>query len=311
MPLYPLLNKRGYFFTGILFCLAGAICFSTKAIFVKLAYRETTIDAISLLALRMVFSLPFFLISALVSSSQQRNVRFTTRQWLMVAFIGCLGYYVSSLLDFLGLQYISAGMERLILFVYPTFVVLISSFVFKAKITTVQWTALVITYGGLLLAFASEINFMSVSDDQFYLGGVLIFGCAITYAYYIVGSGKIIPVVGAAKFNSYAMSFACIAVLAHFHVTSDYSLFDFDSTAYFYGLLMAVFSTVVPSYLISEGIKRVGSDNAAIIGSIGPVSTIIQAYFFLGEPILGLQLLGTGFVLAGVLLISKRSKQAG
>src|SRR5690606_4061027 len=107
-------TKPGYFLTGILLCLAGAICFSTKAIFVKLAYRDTNVDAVSLLALRMVFSLPFFVISAIISSSQQTNVRFTGKQWVMVALIGCLGYYVSSLLDFLGLQYISAGMERLI-----------------------------------------------------------------------------------------------------------------------------------------------------------------------------------------------------
>lgn len=301
-------KSDSYFLPGVLFCLFGAICFSTKAIFVKLAYRETSVDAVSLLALRMIFSLPFFMISAFISSSQQNNVRFKGKQWLMVAFIGCLGYYVSSLLDFLGLQYISAGMERLILFIYPTLVVVISALAFSMKIRPVQWVALIITYGGLLVAFVGEVDFVKTSDSEFYLGAILIFGCAITYACYIVGSGRLIPVVGAAKFNSYAMSFACLGVLIHFFVTSDKSLFHFDADVYLYALLMAIISTVVPSYLVSGGIKRVGAGNAAIIGSIGPVSTIAQAYIFLGEPVFDMQLIGTALILVGVLLVSKKPK---
>jgi drug/metabolite transporter (DMT)-like permease len=134
----------------------------------------------------------------------------------------------------------------------------------------------------------------------------LIFACAFTYAAYIVGSGRLIPQVGSAKFNSYAMSFACCAVLIHFFITSDQSLLHHEPLVYMYSIAMAIFSTVIPSYLVSEAIKRIGSDNAAIAGSIGPVSTILQAYFFLAEPISLLQLLGTIFVLVGVLLIGKK-----
>jgi drug/metabolite transporter (DMT)-like permease len=300
--------KRGYFVGGIFICLLGAVCFSTKAIFVKMAYRDATVDVATLLALRMIFSLPFFAISAFTFSNQKENVRFNRKQWLGVALIGCLGYYISSLLDFSGLQYVSAGIERLILFVYPTLVLILSALLFKEKITVRQWTAVIITYAGLALAFVSEINFQTTPSDHFYLGSVLILACAFTYAGYIVGSGKLIPLVGAAKFNSYAMSFASVAVLIHFFVVSDQSLLHLEPTVYLYSFLMAILSTVIPSYLVAEGIKRIGSNNAAIAGSIGPVSTILQAYIFLGESVSMIQIFGTILILVGVLLISmKRS----
>jgi len=287
-------------------CLIGAVCFSTKAIFVKVAYRDTDANAITLLALRMVFSLPFFLVSAYVTSNKTDNVKFTSAQWIKIAVIGCLGYYVSSLLDFLGLQYVTAGIERLILFVYPTMVLLISSLFFKEKIKPVQWLAVIITYAGLALAFAGEIDLNIQQEENFFIGALFIFICAITYAIYIVGSGQLIPVVGSVKFNSYAMSFACLGVLIHFFFANTQSLFHLDTKVYVYSALMAIFSTVIPSYLVAEGIKRIGYDNAAIVGSVGPVSTIIQAYFFLQEPIFALQIAGTVLILTGVILIGKK-----
>jgi drug/metabolite transporter (DMT)-like permease len=301
-------SKRSYFIAGVLFCVLGAICFSTKAIFVKLAYRDTTVEAVTLLALRMVFSLPFFLVSAAISSSKSDNVKFTAKQWVYIAIIGSLGYYLSSLLDFLGLQYVSAGIERLILFIYPTLVLLFSSLIFGDKIKRIQWIAVAVTYAGLLLAFVGEAN-IADGEKDFYLGSALIFACAITFALYIVGSGKIIPLVGAAKYNSYSMSFACISVLVHYLITSDESLFNLETQVYVYSISMALLGTVIPSYLVTEGIKRVGSDNAAIISSVGPVSTIIQANIFLSEPVLAVQIAGTALILVGVFIISKGKKQ--
>ena len=302
-------NKTNdYFFGGILIALLGAVCFSTKAIFVKLAYRDTEVDAVTLLALRMIFALPFFLVTAFANSKKQDNVRFTTRQWIYIAIIGCLGYYVSSLLDFLGLQYVTAGIERLILFIYPTLVVLMSALLFKEKIKPIQWIALVVTYAGLLIAFLGEVNLQSGHSEDFYLGSVLILICAFTFASYIVGSGRLIPMVGASKFNSYAMSFASLGVLLHFFITSNVPLWHFPATVYVYSFSMAILSTVIPSYLISEGIKRVGSDNVAIVASIGPVSTIAMAYFFLDEPIFLAQITGTVLILVGVLLVSRQKR---
>ena len=298
-------TSRKSYLIGIGICLLGAICFSTKAILVKLAYRDTGIDAVPLLALRMIFSLPFFFVSAVLASGKAGNVKFTTSQWFYVALIGSLGYYVSSLLDFVGLKYVSAGIERLILFIYPTMVLLISSIVFRIRVTPAQWIAVAVTYAGLLLAFVGELSLDADYSGDFYYGSALIFACALTYATYLVGSGKLIPVVGAAKFNSYAMSFACVAVLLHYFFTSEESLLSFSQEVYAYSIAMALFSTVIPSYLISEGIKRIGSGNASIVGSVGPVSTIIQANIFLHEPVFALQIAGTVLVLAGVLLIGK------
>jgi drug/metabolite transporter (DMT)-like permease len=146
-------------------------------------------------------------------------------------------------------------------------------------------------------------------SENFFLGATLIFICAITFAMYIVGSGQIIPLVGASKFNSYAMSFAAIGVLSHYLISDAPSLINLSFTVYLYGFLMAILSTVIPSYLISEGIKRIGSGNAAIVASVWPVSTLIQAYYFLHEPILALQIAGTVLILIGVVLVGWKPKR--
>ncbi len=295
-----------YFIQGILIALCGAVLFSTKAIFVKLAYRDTPVDALTLLALRMIFSVPFFLGAAAFSSNKTSNVKFSKRQWIYVALIGCLGYYVSSFLDFVGLKYVSAGIERLILFIYPTITLLMSSIIFKAKIKPMQWLALIITYFGLVIAFFGEVDFNSPQNKNFIFGSALIFICAFTYAGYIVGSGKLIPKIGASKFNSYAMSFACAGVLLHFFLLSNVSMLHLSVTVYAYSFLMAIFATVIPSYLVTAAINRIGSDNTAIVGSAGPVSTILMAHFFLNDHITVWQLTGTACILVGVLIIGRQ-----
>ncbi len=291
---------------GILIALCGAVLFSTKAIFVKLAYRDTPVDALTLLALRMIFSVPFFLGAAAFSSNKTTNVKFSRRQWIYVALIGCLGYYVSSFLDFVGLKYVSAGIERLILFIYPTITLLMSAIIFKVKIKPMQWLALVITYFGLAIAFFGEVDFNSSQNKNFLFGSVMVFICAFTYAGYIVGSGKLIPKIGASKFNSYAMSFACVGVLLHFFLFSDVSMLHLSVTVYAYSFLMAIFATVIPSYLVTAAINSIGSDNTAIVGSVGPVSTILMAHIFLNEHITVWQLTGTACILAGVLIIGRQ-----
>lgn len=296
-------KSSGYIIGGIIVSLLGAVCFSTKAVVVKLAYLEYPVDAITLLAIRMIFSLPFFLVSAALTSNSKDNVKFTRAQWIQIAMVGCLGYYVSSLLDFEGLKYVSAGIERLILFVYPTFVLIINSFWMRKKVRPIEWIAVAVTYAGLVVAFASEASFQG-SEANFYLGSILILICALTYAIYIVGSGLLIPTVGAVKFNSYAMSFAAAAVLLHFFMNGTQSVLGLPLSIYLYGFFMAVVSTVIPSFLVSISIKRLGANTTAIIASIGPVSTILQASILLGESVSVLEIVGTVFILAGVLLIS-------
>lgn len=306
----PQTKKHTVSITGFILAFTGAVLFSTKAIIVKMAFRDAHTDALTLLTIRMLCSLPFYIAAVFFANNKKNNIRLTVRQWILILVLGLFGYYLSSLLDFLGLQYISAGLERLILFLYPSFVVLINAVVFKEKINGIQKLALALTYAGIVLAYYGELQIDS-SNPDFFTGSLLIFCCAITYAVYIVGSGKMIPVVGATKFTAYTMLAATVGILLHFALRgSNQALLD-NSGFWRYGILLAIVATVIPSFLISNALKKIGANNLAIIAGIGPVSTIIQAHFFLGEKIFAEQIGGTVLVIAGVLLIGWRSRDTG
>ena len=294
-------------FLGAALVFFGAVLFSAKAIFVKLAY-EYTIDPVSLLTLRMVLSLPFFLLMAFLSGKKQDTIALKPKEWLQILMLGMVGYYLSSLFDFHGLLHISAGLERLILFVYPTIVVIISAILYKKRIQKFQYLALGMTYIGIFIAFAFDVNLQSQANVG--LGAILVFLSAFTYAIYLIGSGKMIPKVGTIRFTAYAMSFSALAIILHSYFFNGLDIWNFQKEVYIISALMAIFSTVIPSFLISGGIKMIGSDNASIVGSVGPVSTIILAYLFLNEAITVSQILGTIFVLAGVLVISLKKEPA-
>lgn len=264
-------------------------------------------DALSLLMLRMVFSLPFYLIAAFWISGQKDNVKLTKKEWVQVVFLGLFGYYLSSLLDFIGLQYISAGLERLILFLYPSFVVLMNRFFFQQQLTKTQQWALGLTYAGIGIAYIGEIN-EDLSNPHFYWGSFLIFLCAITYATYVAGSGKMIPKVGASKFTAYAMLSSTAGVFIHFAIQNNFEphLSTFTDN-WLYGLVLAIVATVIPTFMLAAGVKRIGSNNVAIVSSIGPVSTILQAHFVLGDRIFPAQIVGTVLVIIGVVLIGWKS----
>lgn len=303
-------NKQQHIsFTGFAITFMGAVLFSTKAIIVKKAFHDTHIDALSLLTIRMIFSLPFYLGVAFFAGNQKDNVRFTTRQWLQIIVLGLFGYYISSFLDFAGLQYVSAGLERLILFLYPTFTVIINAAVFKQTISRVQLLALLLTYTGIAIAYAGQLH-VEAATAPFMLGSLLIFLCAITYAIYIVGSGRLIPQIGATKFTAYAMLAATGGIFVHYLLAGHYQLLHSGTAYWGYGILLAVIATVLPTFLISFGMKRIGSSNVAIVSGIGPVSTILQAHFILGEKIFSAQIAGTLLVITGVLLIGWKSRPA-
>ncbi len=288
---------------GILVTVIGSIFFSTKAVIVKYAFAKTHVDAVSLLAVRMLFSLPFYVGAAWLSVSKKDNIKLSRKQWLQILGLGLIGYYLSSLFDFMGLKYVSAGLERLILFLYPTFTVLINAMLFKERISRRQQLALFLTYAGIVVAYVGELT-IEHPDSNFYLGSLFIFICAITFASYIVGSGRLIPQVGVTKFTSYAMIASTAGVFAHFLLAGRYEVVNQGSEFIWYGLLLAVVATVIPSFLISMGMKRIGSNNVAILSSIGPVSTIIQAHFILHEAIFVGQIIGTILIVVGVGLIS-------
>jgi len=289
---------------GAGFVALSAVGFSAKAIMVKLAYGYTA-DATTVLALRMGFSVPFFIGMALWSG-RQGQAPLERRDWMAVAGLGMLGYYLASFLDLLGLQLISASLERLILFLYPTMVVLLSALFFRQPIGRREVVALALSYGGIGLVFASDASFRQGGVGP---GALLVFGSALAYAFYLLGSGRVIPRVGAMRFTAYAMSAACGMSVVQFAVTRPLSALQVSPHVYGLTAAMAVFSTVLPSSLLAIGIRRIGASRAALVGTIGPVATIVLAYFILGEAISALQLLGAALVLAGVLVVSLKSQK--
>jgi drug/metabolite transporter (DMT)-like permease len=289
---------------GVMLAVVGIVMFSAKAVLVKLAYGYG-VDAVSLLLLRMVFALPIYL---LIGLRQWRSVGtgLRAKDHLALIVLGIVGYYLASYFDFYGLQFITASLERLILFIYPTLVVFISALFFKKRITKKQMLAVPITYFGVFIAFYHGVL---LEGEQVYYGGVFIFLSALTYAVYLAGSGQLIPKLGPVFFTAYAMVVSCIAVIAHYLITNEYDLLTLPKPVYGLGFAMAIISTVIPSFLISEAIKRMGASNFAIIGSVGPVSTIILAAIFLGERITAYQIIGTAIVIVGVWITNLGKEQ--
>lgn len=289
--------------TGALLAVVGIFLFSAKAVLVKIAYRHE-IDSVSLLLLRMVFSMPFYLAFAWVGMKKDPPKNVGRMDYLSIFFLGFVGYYLASFFDFQGLKHIDASLERLILFIYPTIVILISAVVFKSRVNSSQWKAIIITYLGIVITFIPDIG--DAANKNFWLGSTLIFLSAFTYAMYIVGSGRLIPKFGSILFTSLAMTVSCVCVILHFLAVNEADLFAFPVEVYIIGLCMALFSTVLPSFLISEAIKKIGSSNFAIIGSLGPVSTIILAVIFIQETLTIYQIAGTAIVMAGISTLNRK-----
>ena len=302
-------TTRKQYLIAALIVFVGAIGFSTKAIFVKLAYQYG-IDSLSLLNLRMLFAFPFYLVIAIWSAKNQKaeDYQLTRIDYRNIFILGLLGYYVASFFDFLGLQYIDASLERIILYLYPTLVLIMSAIFFRKKIKLIHVLALLLTYIGVGFAFLD--NFGVEGQKDLIKGGVLVFSAAISYAIYLVGSGEILPKVGTIRYNSISMMMACFAVFLHNGIMNGLDIFNFPMPVYWLSIAMALFATVIPTFMIAEGIRVIGSANASIIGSIGPISTIMLAYIFLGERLGNWQWVGTFFVIAGVMLITLQKRAA-
>jgi drug/metabolite transporter (DMT)-like permease len=299
-------SARTRFFVGVLILVIANIGFSSKAVIIKLMYIYH-VDTISVMALRLLFSLPFYIIIAFFLNKNENNVRLTTREWWMIGGLGVLSYYISSMLDFLGLQYVSAGVERLILFTYPTMVVVLSAIFFKKKITPPQYIALLLTYIGVIIAFIAEKGLGEQKDME--KGAFYILICAFTYSLYVIGTGQLAQRVGSIKFTCYAMIAATIPTLIQSTLHNGIDIFNYTQEVYWLTVWLVVIATVIPTFLIVEGIRIVGASNSSIIGFVGPVSTIFLANFYLHEKITLLQLLGTGIVLLGVFLITWKGRK--
>jgi drug/metabolite transporter (DMT)-like permease len=304
------MKRTNLYNQGFLWAVLGTILFSTKAILIKLCFKTTNIDASSLLMLRMLFSLPFYAAAMWYFFANQQIKKVKASTYFAACLIGLLGYYLSSLFDFIGLQYVSASIERIILFIYPTLAVLLNLLIFKVAITKRQWLAILITYFGIGLAYWGELN--QIPDTKmFFFGTWMILLCAVTFAFYLVGSGKIIPKIGAPQFTSLSMLAASVGIFVHYFVThyqDSTAILDMPilhSSSIYYVIALAIIGTVIPSFLMSGGMKRIGSNDLAIITSIGPVSTLFQARWVLNEAFSWEQILGTVFVVLGVILVKK------
>ena len=283
--------------------IVGVLGFSFKAILIKLAYAWAPIDAVTLLALRMIYATPFFLLMALWSKRRRGMPPMARRDWIAILWLGFIGYYLASLVDFMGLQYVTAAMERLMLYLYPTIVVVISALFLKQRITGRILLALALSYAGILLVFARDLS-LAGDAQAIWVGGALVFAGAFLYALYLVGAGPVIARLGSLRFIALAMLVSAVFVFVQFVATRPVSALDVPLRIHLLSLAMAVFATVLPTYLIAEAIKRIGANRTSLVGSLGPVFTIGLGFWILEEPVHWIQLGGAALVLAGVALVT-------
>ena len=281
---------------GVALATLAALGFSFKAIFVKLAFAAAPVDAVTLLSLRMVFSLPVFVWVGFKSSRTAEPL--TRRDWVM------LGYYGASILDFIGLQYISAGLERLILFTYPTLTILIGVLFMGKHLRRREVGALALTYLGIGLAFAHDVEIAS-DISTVLMGAAFVLGSSLCYAIYQSGAEPMIRRLGSARFTALAMIVSTAATQLHFAIKQPLAALIQPWPIYAYGAAMALFSTVLPVFMNSAAIRRIGVAKSVLIGTLGPVLTIAFSWWLLDEPLSLAQISGAALVLAGVMLASR------
>lgn len=282
---------------------AGAIAFSGKAIIVKLSYRYG-VDAVTVIMYRMLFALPLFL--ALSWWSSRGKPALARRDWLTLVGLGFTGYYLASFLDFAGLQYITANLERLILYLNPTVVLLVGLVLFHTPVTRAQWMTLGVSYVGVLLVFGHDI---AIGGDNVVLGGLLVFGSAVAYALYLVFSGEAIRRIGALRIVGIATSIACVFCIAQFFVLRPVSAMAVAPQVIWLAVLNATACTFLPVLMVMLAIERVGAGVTAQVGMIGPLSTIAMSILLLGEPFTVWMGAGTLLVFAGIWLLARVKKQ--
>lgn len=285
---------------GLSIAIGGAVLFSTKAIVAKLLYRYQ-IDAITVIAFRMLFSVPVFAAIAIWQMKTKEPLSNADR--LRLIGLGLVGYYLSSTLDFLGLQYITVGLERLILFLTPTFVLLFTSVFLKRHISGAEWIALAFSYCGIVLVFAHDLQ---NGMDTVVVGALLVLGSALAYAIYLLFSGELVRRIGSMRLVSYAMCVASAACVVQFFVLRPAAMLIQPAPVYWLSLANGIFCTIFPVFMTMIAVQRIGAATASQAGMVGPVSTLFLGALVLGEPITAIQLGGTALVLAGIYMLSTK-----
>ena len=290
---------------GIAMAVVGVVCFSLRPILIKLAYGYV-VDPITLVALRMIFSLPFFLAAAAWVGRDAKRAPLARRDVWAIVFLGFVGYYFSSFVDFLGLQYISAGLGRLILFAYPTLVVLLSMVFLNKRPTAREVVALGVTYSGIALVMA---NAAQGANKDLILGAALCFASAIGYAVYLVAGSQVVRRVGSVRFTAYAMTVASGFCILQFLLLRPLSALSMPTQVYGLAIAMALVATVLPVFITTEALKRIGANQVALFGALGPVTTVFFGWMGLDEVMTPVQSAGAALVLAGVVLVTFRTSK--
>lgn len=285
---------------GLLLGALGSVLFSAKAIVIKLAYRYGT-DATTLIGLRMLFAAPLFAIVALLVE-RRSPMRWLRGDVVKVIGLGLVGYYASSYLDFLGLRDVSAGLERLILYLSPTIVLLLSRVLFGRHIGRMQWAALAVCYVGTLVVFAVDLR---VQGPDVRRGSLFVLTSAVTYSVYLVSAGEMVKRLGSLRLTAWASLAASVACIAQALLLTGDSMWLQPAPVYALSVFNSVLCTFLPLFLMMMSIERLGAGLGAQIGMIGPASTIVLGAIFLGEPVTALQLTGTTIVLGGALLLTR------
>jgi drug/metabolite transporter (DMT)-like permease len=297
------LSAAGYRAWGILFALIGVLAFSFRPILIKLSYAAHPVSPTTLMFLRLALALPFF--AAIAWWLRGAEPRLTGRDWAGIALLGFIGYYLSSMLDFLGLQYVGAGVGRLIQFLYPTLVLLLSFLFLGKKPSLGELAALALTYAGIALVVSNQLD-ASAEGRQYALGALLIFGCALSYAIYLVAGSQLIQRVGSMRFTAYTMVVSTAPIAVQWLLLEPVSSLELPVAVWWYAAIMATASTVLPVFLVAEALRRIGANQFALIGAAGPVSVAVTSALGLDEPFTWLQAAGAVLVISGVVLVSLR-----
>lgn len=297
-------SSGAYLAWGMLFALAGTLAFAFRPVLIRMAYLEATpdhpISATTLIFLRMTLSLPFFLGMAWW---MRDGGPISRRDWLGILGLGFLGYYLASLLDFVGLQYVSAGVGRLIMFVYPTLVVVLTAVFLARRPTGREIVALALTYAGIALVVSSQVA-ASAESRAFLTGAALIFGAAMCYAVYLVTGSQLVRRVGSMRFTAYTMIVSTVPTVVQFALLESPASLDLPGRAWGIVLILAIAVTALPTLLVAEALRRIGANHFALIGALGPVTSVVADYFLLDGTLGVLQLVGGALVISGVLLVS-------
>ncbi|QSX76966.1 DMT family transporter [Agrilutibacter solisilvae] len=300
-PSHPPISGASSRRLGFLLAAGAAVLFSAKAILAKFQFRYG-LDALDVMALRMGLALPLFALLA-VRESRRAAAPLQARDRALILVLGVLGYYLSSLLDFWGLQYVPVSLERLILFLNPTFVLLLGVVLFKRRVARREWVALAVSYAGVALVFVESLR---LEGDHLALGGALVLGAALAYALYLALSGELIHRVGPLRLVAYAMLVSTAVTAIHYVIARDPAgLLRLSAPVYGLALVNAVLCTFAPVTMTMAAVARIGSGAAAQLSALGPVSLLFLRGWLLGESVSALQVLGTAVVLCGVLLLAR------